>query len=203
MRILPATAENIAKAAAMIKMGGLVIYPTETVYGLGCAPQLAEAAEKVCKAKGRSDRPLPLICSDMDVVKQLVQLNPAAETLAQRFWPGPLTLVLPSIEEFSAWVTRGSDTLALRIPDHPVSRELARLSGGVLVSTSANRTGEPPARTAQDAADSLGDSVNFILDDGESPGDKPSTILDITRGQAWILRTGPVTGQQIKDALGL
>jgi len=203
MRLLEATDENIRKAAMMIKMGGLVVYPTETVYGLGCAPHIPESAEKLCKLKGRSDKSLPLICHDTEFASKVVELSPAAERLAERFWPGPLTLVLPSKQDYSRWVTHGASTLAVRVPGHPISRELARLSGGVIVSTSANKAGEAPATTAQEAADALSGGVNIILDDGPSPGEKPSTILDISGEQAWILRAGPVSAQEIKDVLSL
>jgi L-threonylcarbamoyladenylate synthase len=202
MRLLEATEENIRKAATILKMAGLVVYPTETVYGLGCVPHIPEAAEKLCGLKGRSDKSLPLICHNIEFATQIVEFNPVAERLAERFWPGPLTLVLPAKQEYSRWVTHGARTLAVRVPGHQVSRELARLSGGVIISTSANRAGEAPATTAQEAADALGEGVNIILDDGPSPGEKPSTILDISGEQAWILRTGPVSAQEIKDALG-
>ncbi|TRO47540.1 threonylcarbamoyl-AMP synthase [Candidatus Bathyarchaeota archaeon] len=203
MRLLEATEENIRRAATIVKLGGLVVYPTETVYGLGCAPHILEAAERLCKLKGRSDKPLPLICHDTEFASKIVELNPMAMRLAERFWPGPLTLVLPAKQEYSRWVTHGASTLALRVPGHPVSRELARLSGGVIVSTSANTAGAPPARTAQEAAEALGDGVNIILDGGPSPGDEPSTILDISGEHAWILRSGPVSAQEIKEVLGL
>jgi L-threonylcarbamoyladenylate synthase len=203
MKLLEATDENIRKTATIVKLGGLVVYPTETVYGLGCAPHILEAAEKLCKLKGRSDKSLPLICHSTEFASKIVELNPAAERLAERFWPGPLTLVLPAKQEYSRWVTHGAKTLAVRVPGHPVSRELARLSGGVIVSTSANKAGEPPATTAQEAVDALGDGVNIILDDGPSPGEKPSTILDVSGEHAWILRAGPVSAEQIKDTLSL
>lgn len=202
MRLLEATDENIRRTATMVKLGGLVVYPTETVYGLGCAPHIPEAAEKLCKLKGRSDKSLPLVCHSTEFATQIVEFNPVAERLVERFWPGPLTLVLPSKQDYSRWVTHGAKTLAVRVPGHHVSRELARLSGGVLVSTSANKAGEAPAKTAQEAVDALGEGVNIILDGGPSPGEKPSTILDLSGEQAWILRTGPVSAQQIKDALG-
>jgi L-threonylcarbamoyladenylate synthase len=156
MKVLPATEENIEKAAAIIKKGGVVVYPTETVYGIGCAPYNAEAAERVCYVKGRADKPLPLACADADDARGIVEFNPAAERLAERFWPGPLMLVLPARIEYSVWVTHGAKTLGVRVPDHDVARRLAELSDGIIVSTSANRTGEPPATTAEEAAERRG-----------------------------------------------
>ncbi len=201
MKVLPATEENIEKAAAIIKKGGVVVYPTETVYGIGCAPYNAEAAERVCYVKGRADKPLPLACADADDARGIVEFNPVAERLAERFWPGPLMLVLPARIEYSVWVTHGATTLGVRVPDNDVARRLAGLSDGVIVSTSANRTGEPPATTAEEAAEQIGDMVDLILDGGPAKSQPPSTVLDLSGEQLWILRVGPITGEQIKNAL--
>jgi len=201
MKIQPATEENIKKAAAMIRVGGVVVYPTETVYGIGCAPQIPEAAKRICFIKGRADKPLPLACSDTEEARRIVEFSPAAERLAERFWPGPLTIVLPAKVEYSIWVTHGAKTLGVRVPDHRVSRDLARLSGGVIITTSANKSEEPPAQTAGEAADKIGEGVDVILDSGRSPGGKPSTVLDLSGEQAWILRPGPITADQIKSVL--
>lgn len=201
MKVLPATEENIEKAAAVVKKGGVVVYPTETVYGIGCAPYNAEAAERVCYVKGRADKPLPLACADVKDARGIVEFNPAAERLAERFWPGPLMFVLPARIEYSVWVTHGAKTLGVRVPDHDVARRLAELSDGIIVSTSANRTGEPPATTAEEAADQIGEGVDLILDGGPARSQPPSTVLDLSGEQLWILRAGPITGEQIKDAL--
>ena len=110
-------------------------------------------------------------------------------------------LVLPAKVEYSVWVTHGAKTLGVRVPDHKVSRRLAELSGGVIVSTSANKSGETPPTTASEAANQIGEEVDLILDGGPSPLIKPSTVLDLSGEQAWILRQGPVTAKQIKRAL--
>ncbi len=201
MKILGATDENIRKAAAVVKAGGVVIYPTETVYGLGCAPQIPEAAKRVCLIKGRADKPLPIACSDVEEARRIVDFNPAAERLAEMFWPGPLMLVLPAKVEYSIWVTHGAKTLGVRVPDHDVARELARLSGGVIVSTSANKAGEPTTTTAREAAEKVGEGVDLVLDGGPCPLTQPSTVLDLSGEHLWILRKGPVTGEQIKKVL--
>ena len=201
MKILEATDEAVKQAAVIIRNGGVVVYPTETVYGLGCAPQIPEAAKRLCLIKGRADKPLPLVCSDAEAARRIVEFNPAAERLAERFWPGPLMLVLPARVEYSIWVTHGAKTLGLRVPGHEVSRKLARLSGGVIVSTSANRSGEEPQTSASGAARELGEEVDLILDGGRTPSREPSTVLDLSGEQAWILRKGPITAEQIKGAL--
>jgi len=201
MKILGVTDENIRKAAAVVKAGGVVIYPTETVYGLGCAPQIPEAAKRVCFIKGRADKPLPIACSDAEAARRIVEFNLAAERLAERFWPGPLMLVLPAKVEYSIWVTHGAKTLGVRVPDHDVARGLARLSGGVIVSTSANKAGEPTTTTASEAAEKVGEGVDLVLDGGPCPLTQPSTVLDLSGEHLWILRKGPVTSEQIKKAL--
>lgn len=203
MKILDATNDSVKKAAAIIRNGGVVVYPTETVYGLGCAPQIPEAAQRICQIKGRADKPLPLVCSDVKTAKRIVEFNPAAERLADKFWPGPLMLVLPAKVEYSIWVTHGAKTLGLRVPSHKVSKELARLSGGIIVSTSANRSGEEPHTTAQGAVEQFGKEVDMVLSGGKSPGGTPSTVLDLSGEQAWILRKGPITAEQIKNALSV
>jgi L-threonylcarbamoyladenylate synthase len=201
MKAIPASPENIQKAAAIIREGGVIVYPTDTVYGLGCLPKITEAAKRLCVIKGRADRPLPIACSDMDVARELVDISPLAQRLAERFWPGPLMMVLPARVKFSIWVTHGSKTLGVRVPDHQVARELARLCGGSIVSTSANRSGEEPFKTALEAAESLGKEVDLVLDAGEAPGGLPSTVIDLSGESAWILRKGPISGSQIMEAL--
>lgn len=201
MKILEATDDAIKEAAVVIRAGGVVIYPTETVYGLGCAPQIPEAAKRLCFIKGRADKPLPLVCSDMEAAMRIVEFNPVAERLAERFWPGPLMLVLPAKVEYSIWVTHGAKTLGLRVPGHEVSRKLAKLSGGVIVSTSANKSGEKPHTSASGAAEELGEDVDLILDGGRTPLTEPSTVLDLSGEQTWMLRKGPITAEQIKNAL--
>ena len=201
MKVIPASPENIQRAAAIIREGGVIVYPTDTVYGLGCLPKIPEAAKRLCVIKGRADRPLPIACADTDAARELVDFSPVAERLAERFWPGPLMMVLPARVEFSIWVTHGSKTLGVRVPDHQVARELARLCGGSIVSTSANRSGEEPFRTAWEAAESLGKEVDLVLDAGEAPGGLPSTVIDLSGESAWILRKGPITGSQIMEAL--
>lgn len=203
MEILKATEEAIRKAAIIVRLGGVVIYPTDTVYGLGCDPANVDATRRVCEIKGRADKPLPLACSDVEMTKRIVDFNPVAERLAKRFWPGPLTMVLPAKVDYPIWVTHGAGTLGVRVPGHPVARRLANLSGGIIVTTSANKSGEPSPKTAEEAAEQIGEEVDLILDDGPAPLKKPSTVLDLSGEELWILRRGPITAEDIKRALGL
>ncbi len=201
MKVVDANEEGVKAAAFLIREGGVVVYPTETVYGLGCLPSDPDATRRICEIKGRADKPLPLICSDIEHVKKIVEMNPSAEKLAARFWPGPLTLVLPSKVKYSMWVTHGAKTLGVRVTSHPVAQKLALLSRGVIVSTSANISGEEPAMRASEAADKLGAKVDLILDGGPSQGGQSSTVVDLSGEEAWLLREGPVTRKQVLDAM--
>jgi len=203
MEIVEASEENIRKAAVIIRLGGVVIYPTDTVYGLGCDPANVDATRRICEIKGRADKPLPLACSDVETARRIVEFNPIAERLAERFWPGPLTMVLPARVDYPIWVTHGARTLGVRVPDHQVARRLAKLSGGVIVSTSANKSGDPPPKTAQEAAEQIGEEVDLILDAGPAPLRQPSTVIDLSGDELWIIRPGPIRAEDIKRALGL
>jgi L-threonylcarbamoyladenylate synthase len=200
MKILEATDENIGKAAAVIRSGGVVAYPTETVYGIGCIPGDKDASQRVCEIKARADNPLPLICSDVNVARKVVDFNVMADRLAERFWPGPLILVLKSRMKYGMWVTHGASTLGVRVSSHSVASKLAKLSEGVIVGSSVDIDGKL-ALTAKDALEQFGRKVDMILDGGTCPGIERSTVLDLTSDELWILRKGPITGEQIREAL--
>lgn len=201
MKILEATDENIGKAAAVIRNGGVVAYPTETVYGIGCIPGDKDASQRVCEIKERADNPLPLICSDVNVAHKVVDFNAAADRLAERFWPGPLILVLKAKMKYGMWVTHGASTLGVRVSSHPVASKLTKLSEGVIVGSSVDIDGRPLALTAKEALEQFGRKIDMILDGGPCPGAERSTVLDISSDELWILRKGPITGEQIREAL--
>lgn len=201
MKIVKADDEGLRLAAATMKNGGVVIYPTETVYGIGCIPSDPDAAMRICEIKGRAENPLPLICGDIEMARKVVQFNVTAEKLAEAFWPGPLMFILPSRVVYPMWVTHGKKTIGLRVPGDKVPRKLAELAGGVIVSTSANKSGEPPATTAKEALRATGYKVDLVVDGGPSLGGKSSTIIDLSGKEMWILRSGPITGTQIMKAL--
>jgi len=203
MEIVEASEENIRRAAVIVRLGGVVVYPTDTVYGLGCDPANVDATRRICEIKGRADKPLPLACSDVEAAKRIVEFNPIAERLAERFWPGPLTMVLSAKVDYPIWVTHGARTLGVRVPGHPVARRLAKLSGGIIVTTSANKSGEPPPKTALEAAEQIGEEVDLILDAGPAPLKQPSTVLDLSGDELWIIRPGPIKAEDIRKTLGL
>ena len=201
MRFLEATDEAIRAAGFLMKQGGVVVYPTETVYGLGCVPSDTDASQRVCEIKQRADKPLPLICADIVAARKIVEMDSAAEKLAARFWPGPLTMVLPTKVKYSMWVNHGASTLGVRVSPHPVASMLAKEAGGVIVSTSANISGDEPAMSASEARDIFGNKVDIIIDGGRSQGGESSTVVDLTGEEVWLLRKGPVKGEDIMAVL--
>ncbi|MGH9797007.1 MAG: L-threonylcarbamoyladenylate synthase [Candidatus Polarisedimenticolia bacterium] len=193
----------IARAAASIRHGRLVIYPTETFYALGGDPWNAAAVDMVFEAKGRPDTmALPLIAADREAVRRCTAEFPgAARRLAAAFWPGPLTLVLPASPDLPARLLGRGGTIGVRISPHPVAAALARAAGGLLIATSANRTGQTPPRTAVEAALAPGDTLDLILDGGPTIGAPASTVLDLSAGPPRLLRPGAVPIEAIERLL--
>jgi len=201
MKIVKADEQGIQYAAKVMREGGVAIYPTETVYGLGCAPHDANATKRILQIKQRADKPLPLICSSIEVARRIVEFNATAEKLAEKFWPGPLMLVLPKKMDYPIYVTMGGKNLGIRVPGSEVSKRLAELVAGVLVSTSANKSGANPPLTAKEAINQLGGKVDVVIDGGPCMGHLPSTVLDLSGSEMWIVRSGPITGDMIMEAL--
>jgi len=201
MRVLKATAKNILTASETVRRGGLVVYPTETVYGLGCDPHNVGAVERIFEVKGAREKPLPILASDIEHVEKIAYLSEKASRVADRFWPGPLTLVLPKTTILPGIVTSSLDSVGVRIPKHDIAIQLVHLSNGLLVGTSANKTGEKTPRTAQEAADQIGDDVDMILDGGPASFGLPSTIIDLTSERPRILREGPISMNEILRVL--
>jgi len=194
----------VRRAAATLKAGGLVCYPTDTVYGLGALACLDEAVRRLFIAKGRSPaKPLPLLLADTTQAEELAApLDTVALRLIGCFWPGALTLVLQKASNFQSLALAGQETLAVRVPDHALLREVIRQCGGPLVGTSANRSGDKSARTVAEAAEQLGTDVDLFLDGGRSAGGRESTIVDCTQTPARIVRQGPITRPQVEAAIG-
>ncbi|CCO08419.1 L-threonylcarbamoyladenylate synthase [Desulforamulus hydrothermalis] len=193
----------IDRAAAIIKAGGLVAFPTETVYGLGANGLDPAAVAGIYRAKGRpSDNPLILHVADRAMAHRLShRLPPAAALLMETFWPGPLTLVVPRAGEIPRQVTGGLDTVALRMPDHPVALALIKAAGVPVAAPSANRSGRPSPTTARHVWADLQGRVDAILDGGPAGLGVESTVLDLTGPQPLILRPGGVTCEQLARLL--
>jgi len=198
MRILKATADNILATSKIVRMGGLVIYPTDTVYGMGCDPLNVEAVKLLFKTKGERKKPLPILASNVEHVEKIAYLSERVRKIAAIFWPGPLTIVVPKKPALSDVVTCNLSSVGVRVPRHDIALKLIYLSKGLIVGTSANKTGEKPPLTAYEAAEQLGKEVNIILDGGPTALGKPSTVVDLTSGKLKILRKGPI---HLKDIL--
>lgn len=194
----------IAEAAAVIRAGGLVAFPTETVYGLGAAATDAAAVAKIFAAKGRpSDNPLIVHVADREMLAQVAKtLPPKADTLIERFWPGPLTLVLPKLPAVPDSVTCKLPTVGVRMPDHPVALALIRAAGVPIAAPSANRSGRPSPTSADHVIEDLAGRTEIILDGGETGVGLESTVIDMTTDPPVLLRPGGVTIEQLRDAIG-
>ena len=202
--IFEANEENIIRAAALIKSGKLVAFPTETVYGLGANVYDAHAVAGIFAAKGRPTfNPLISHIADPDELAGYAEADSRALFLAQKFWPGPLTFVLRRKDENPALdlVCAGLKTITVRCPSHPVARALIRQSGVPIAAPSANRSQTISPTTADAVYDSLGDKVDMILDGGACAVGVESTILDLTTPQAVLLRAGGVTKEELEQAL--
>ena len=202
VRIVRADAEGALAAAEVLRSGGVAVVPTDTVYGLAARPGDADAVQAVFQAKGRPEgMHLPVLAASVAQVRALgVAFNSAAEVLAERWWPGPLTLAFgfePGLER-PGWLA-GREEVAVRIPDHDFLRALLGQTG-VLVVTSANPHGAPTPRTAHDVAASLGPSVDLIVDGGPLK-DVPSTLVNVRGPEAAVQREGAISRAEIERAL--
>ncbi len=203
MTILEATKNNIMIASRIVKRGGLVIYPTETVYGLGCNPLNVKAVKRILKLKGKRRKPLPVLAASIGDADKIASISQNGKRLAAKFWPGPLTLVFPKKNVLPDIVSFGMDSVGLRIPDNDVALRLIGLSGGLLIGSSANRSGEEPPRTVQEIPDELKERVDVVLDGGAAAHGRPSTVADLTSDKPRILREGPIGLREILDALSI
>ena len=197
-------AESIRRAGRIIKTGGLVAFPTETVYGLGCDAMNAEAAAKVFEVKQRPQfDPLIVHIADLKQLEMVIESLPAVgQRLIDAFWPGPLTLVLPKQPAIPDLITAGLSTVAVRMPNHPVAQSLIREAGTPIAAPSANLFGYVSPTTAQHVADGLGNKVDLILDGGPCLVGVESTIVSLAGPQPELLRPGSITIEQLSSIIG-
>lgn len=195
---------SICLAAATLAAGGLVAIPTETVYGLAANALDSAAVAKIFVAKGRpQDNPLIVHIADMGMLEPLVaELPPAARVLAERFWPGPLTMVLPRSEAVPPIVSAGLPTVAVRFPSHPIARAIIREAGVPLAAPSANLSGRPSTTTAQHCVTDLTGKVDMIVDAGPCAVGIESTVVSLLGEAPRLLRPGAITPEQLQEALG-
>ncbi len=201
-RLIPAAQPNaIEQALCVLCAGGLAAFPTDTVYGVGALAFDGPAVESIYAAKDRPvEKAIPVLIADAeDLDKVAVDIPRMARVLAARFWPGPLTLVVPKQPTLPEAVS-ATVTVAVRIPDHPVARALLRAAGPMAV-TSANLSGQPSPVSAEEVMRQLNGRIPLVLDGGITPGGIPSTLVDCLGAEPVILREGPLTKEQILAAL--
>lgn len=194
-RIVSATLENLVTAAELIANGGIIAYPTDTVYGLGCNPFDVKAVRKIIEVKDNRSKPLPVLVETITAAESIVTISEKALRLAKRYWPGPLTMILEAKPQVPS-ILAPDGSLGVRSPKHPICLRLLGLCSGMLVGTSANRTGYPPAATAADVVRELGDKLDLVLDGGRATIGVASTVIDLRRGLI-VLREGPISRDEL------
>jgi L-threonylcarbamoyladenylate synthase len=201
--------QAIQRAADIVRDGGLVVIPTDTVYGLVCDPRQPEAVQQIYRVKGRRrDQPLALLLHDMSQVSASVEHVPELAVRAmQHFWPGALTVVVRACpardrSDATAAVRARKNTVGLRLPAHVVPRLVAHALGSPLASTSANRSGQPAPTTAEQARDQLQGLIELVLDAGPTPTAHESTVVDFSRQPPRVLRPGAIPVQRLRELLG-
>ncbi len=204
MSLPPALEYQVERAVALLRSGGVVVFPTDTLYGLGAHVLQERAVERVFRIKGRRENlALPLLLPEVAELRRVaVDIPPLGWCLAHRFWPGALTLVVRRAPVVPLRVTGGKETVAVRLPSHPVPRELARRLGAPITGTSANLSGTPSPTTAEAVRAALGDQVDLIIDGGPCHDGVPSTVLDLTGEVPRILRQGPVSMAALQQVCG-
>ena len=201
MDFLTPDAAGIGRVVDLLRAGEVVGFPTDTVYGLAALAAHERGVRRVYEVKGRSlNQPLILMVAEAEQLEGWALVNDRARAYMRRWWPGPLTLVLPAAEGVGPPLTTATwpRTIAARIPDHPVALALLRAAGQPLATTSANRSGEPPALTPLESA--WVEGLAAVLDGGRAPGAVPSTLLDVSSDEPRVLRAGPVPAEELLTA---
>jgi L-threonylcarbamoyladenylate synthase len=202
LRIAPdAGADDLAPAVSALQKGGVVVFPTETFYGIAVDPRSAAAVKRVFDIKRRgADQPLPLIASDVDqVIDHVGKMTPLAVRLARLGWPGPLTLILPASPRLCDDVHLSTGRVAVRVPGDPLARLLAASAGHAITSTSANISGEPPASMPDAVVAAIGNRIDVLIDAGATPAGLPSTIVDATGDAPILVRAGVVPWERVLE----
>ncbi|GAB4546514.1 MAG: hypothetical protein Kow0063_40950 [Anaerolineae bacterium] len=203
-RVAPADdPETLRRARRLLRSGQVVAFPTDTVYGVGAYAFQAEAVAALYAAKNRpATKAIPILVAQIEDMARLARQVPViAWELAERFWPGGLSLVLRRAEHIPPIVTAGGDTLAIRCPDHPLPLALMNAVGAPLAATSANLSGQPSPTTARQVVEQLAGRVPLIIDGGECPGGIPSSVVDLTVSPPRLLRAGAIPIEDLQDLL--
>jgi len=203
--IVPYTEETLGHAAKLIANGGVIAFRTDTFYGLGADPLNADAVARITKLKDRGEsQPILLLIGDTsDVDHLLVEKSEDFELVARSFWPGPLTIVGRAASKLPDELTAGTGTVGLRLPNDEDVRVLVRVCGGALTATSANLSGAPPARSAEQVADYFPTGIDLIINGGEVLAKEPSTVLDLSQPEPHVIREGAVSQKTLEGVLGI
>lgn len=202
MAIVPASPEWIDRAVEVLRNGGVVAYPTDTLYGLAVDPRNTAAVARLFALKERdTSSAIPLIAASLEQARDAGAFSNLHLRLAKSFWPGPLTIVLPAAAVIARELLGAGSTVALRVPAHPTAQALAARHGFCITSTSANRSGELAATTAQQVSNELMTGIDLVLDGGPSPGGAPSTIVDVTGDRPRLVRAGAIAWDRVLESL--
>jgi L-threonylcarbamoyladenylate synthase len=192
----------VARAVDVLRDRGVVAYPTDTFYGLAVDPRNPEAVSKLFRVKRRCpSTAIPLIAASLEQAEKVAIFSPADIRLAQRFWPGPLTLVMPARPGLADAILAGGTTVAVRVAAHPIACALASEFGFCVTSTSANESGDPPAVTADDVVSAVGERIDLLLDAGRTAGGPPSTVVEMTADGPRLIRAGAVPWDRVLGSL--
>lgn len=199
--LLEYSQRTIARAAELIGAGGVIAFRTDTFYGLGADPFDRAAVQRLKELKGREDsKPILIVISDRDHVERFIAAPSLSfQLLSEKFWPGALTLTSTARPEVAAEITAGTGTIGVRLPNDERVRALVRACGGALTATSANRSHESPATSAQAVHDYFGELIDLIIDDGEAQTDAPSTVVDATSDEPKLIREGVIPWSRIQN----
>jgi L-threonylcarbamoyladenylate synthase len=190
--------DRLLRAIAILRNGGVVAYPTDTLYGLAVDPRSTTAVDRLFEIKRREPgRAVPLIAASVEQASEAAVFDERAQRVAAAFWPGPLAIVLPAREVVRPKIVASDGSVALRVPAHPVSQALAAGFGFCLTATSANLSGEPPTSSPDIVAKTIGHRIDFLIDDGDSPGGPPSTIVDLRGAAPRLVREGAVAWDRV------
>ena len=200
--IIPQTTDNLGQVAATIKRGGVIAFRTDTFYGLGANPFNRSAVQKIHDLKGREDdKPILVVLSDAKHIDRLIPARSRAfGNLAERFWPGPLTIIGRAADDLPNELTAATKTVGVRLPDDDKVRALIEVCGGALTATSANPSGQPPARTAAAVEHYFDARLDLIVDGGATTSDAPSTVVDATADEITLVREGVIPWRDILSA---
>ena len=201
--IISQTTDNLRQITATIAGCGVIAFRTDTFYGLGADPFSASAVQKIRELKGREDdKPILTVISDTKEIDRLIPFRAKAfDDLAKRFWPGALTIIGQAAAELPNQLTGGTKTVGVRLPDDDRVRALIAACGGALTATSANVSGQPPARTAAEVASYFGQRIDLIVDGGATTSESPSTVVDATTSELKLVREGVIPWSEVRSAL--